>query len=232
MATLSKANEADWAALRMCPLFRHTGETPVLRLAEKARVITVERGQIVFTQGDPADAFYIVLEGWVKLYRLTSGGDEAVVTVLTRGESFAEPVMFLGGRYPVIAEAASHGRLLRIEHATFVQCLEHESDLAAAMLASIGRRAAELTEQIGALKLLDAPRRVGEFFLHLLAGGSEGARIALPYEKVLIAARLGMTPESFSRTLGQLRKIGVRVSKDKVTIEDVARLRAYCDGGD
>ena len=227
MAISSKANEADWTALRMCPLFRHIGETPVQRLTEKARVTTVERGQIVFTQGDPADAFYVVLEGWVKLYRLTPGGDEAVVTVLTRGESFAEPVMFLGGRYPVIAEAASHGRLLRIEHAIFVQCLEHESDLAAAMLASIGRRAAELTEQIGALKLLDAPRRVGEFFLQLLAASGENGRIALPYEKVLIAARLGMTPESFSRALAALSKVGVTTNREIVTVADVARLREF-----
>lgn len=227
MAISSKANEADWAALRICPLFRHIGETPIQRLTEKARVTTVERGQIVFTQGDPADAFYVVLEGWVKLYRLTSGGDEAVVTVLTRGESFAEPVMFLGGRYPVIAEAASQGRLLRIEHAIFVQCLERESDLAAAMLASIGRRAAELTEQIGALKLLDAPRRVGEFFLQLLVTSGEDGRIALPYEKVLIAARLGMTPESFSRALAALSKVGVKTNREIVTITDAARLREF-----
>ncbi|MFV0279387.1 MAG: Crp/Fnr family transcriptional regulator [Rhodoblastus sp.] len=227
MAISSKPNVADWTVLRMCQLFRHLGETPARRLAEKSRVITVERGQIIFTQGDPADAFYIVIEGWVKLYRLTPGGDEAVVTVLTRGESFAEPVMFLGGRYPVIAEAASHGRLLRIEHAVFVQSLEHESDLAAAMLASIGRRASELTEQIGALKLLDAPRRVGEFFLQLLARSADDALIALPYEKVLIAARLGMTPESFSRALAALSKVGVATSREIVTISDPARLREF-----
>ncbi|MCB1540614.1 MAG: Crp/Fnr family transcriptional regulator [Rhodoblastus sp.] len=227
MATTSKANTADWAAVRMCPLFQHIGEAAVRRLMEKSRVTIVERGQVIFTQGDPADAFFVVLEGWVKLYRLTPGGSEAVVTVLTRGESFAEPVMFLGGRYPVIAEAASHGRLLRIEHAAFVQCLERESDLAAAMLASIGRRAGELTQQIGALKLLDAPRRVGEFFLRLLDDHTDGGRIALPYEKVLIAARLGMTPESFSRALALLSKVGVKTNREIVTIAEPDKLRAF-----
>lgn len=226
MATF-KANAADKAAMHMCALFRHIGDATVERLAEKCRAMVVERGQIIFTQGDPADAFYLVLEGWVKLYRLTPGGSEAVVTVLTRGESFAEPVMFLGGRYPVTAEAASHGRVLRIEHAAFVQCLERESDLAAAMLASIGRRAGELTQQIGALKLLDAPRRVAEFFLRLLADSGDAGRIALPYEKVLIAARLGMTPESFSRALAALTKLGVTTNREIVTISDPAKLRAF-----
>ncbi len=227
MANTSKANAADWAAMRMCPLFQHIGEAALRRIADKCRVTTVERGQIVFTQGDSADAFFVVLEGWVKIYRLTPGGAEAVFTVLTRGESFAEPVMFLGGRYPVIAEAASGGRLLRIEHAAFVQCLEHESDLAAAMLASIGRRAGELTQQIGTLKLLDAPRRVGEFFLRLLADSSEPGRIELPYEKVLIAARLGMTPESFSRALAALTKVGVTTKREIVEVADTQALRDF-----
>ena len=226
MATF-KANAADKAAMHMCALFRHIGDATVERLAEKCRAMVLERGQIIFTQGDPADAFYLVLEGWVKLYRLTPGGSEAVVTVLTRGESFAEPVMFLGGSYPVTAEAASHGRVLRIEHAAFVHCLERESDLAAAMLASIGRRAGELTQQIGALKLLDAPRRVAEFFLRLLADSGDAGRIALPYEKVLIAARLGMTPESFSRALAALTKLGVTTNREIVTISDPAKLRAF-----
>lgn len=227
MASTSKANATDWAGMRMCPLFRHIGDEAVQRLAEKCRVSMVERGQVIFTQGDPADAFFVVLEGWVKLYRVTPGGAEAVVTVLTRGESFAEPVMFLGGRYPVIAEAASSGRLLRVEHAAFVQCLERESDLAVAMLASIGKRAGELTQQIGALKLLDAPRRVGEFFLHLLADSSQNGRIELPYEKVLIAARLGMTPESFSRALVALTKVGVTTKREIVSIADVQMLRDF-----
>ena len=227
MANMSKANATDWAGMRMCPLFRHIGDEAVQRLAEKCRVSMVERGQVIFTQGDPADAFFVVLEGWVKLYRVTPGGAEAVVTVLTRGESFAEPVMFLGGRYPVIAEAASSGRLLRVEHAAFVQCLERESDLAVAMLASIGIRAGELTQQIGALKLLDAPRRVGEFFLRLLADSSQNGRIELPYEKVLIAARLGMTPESFSRALAALTKLGVTTKREIVSIADVQMLRDF-----
>ncbi|HMN73186.1 MAG TPA: Crp/Fnr family transcriptional regulator [Rhodoblastus sp.] len=227
MANTSKANAADWAAMRMCPLFQHIGEAALRRIADKCRAMAVERGQIVFTQGDPADAFFVVLEGWVKIYRLTPGGAEAVFTVLTRGESFAEPVMFLGGRYPVIAEAASNGRLLRIEHAAFVQCLERESDLAVAMLASIGRRADELTRQIGALKLLDAPRRVGEFFLRLLADSHEEGRIELPYEKVLIAARLGMTPESFSRALAALTKVGVTTKREIVAVADTQALRDF-----
>ena len=87
-----------------------------------------------------------------------------------------------------------------------------------------------LLEQIEKLKTMKATARLADFILSL-AGPREGrAEISLPYEKRLVAGHLAMTPESFSRTLGQLRKVGVRVARDKVTIDDVERLRDYCDG--
>ena len=217
----------DRASLRGCPLFRDLSDQTIDRVVNRARMAKYARGHLVFAQGDPANAFFIVLEGWVKLYRLTANGDEAVVTVVARGESFAEPVMFLGGRYPVYASAATPCRLLRMEYDAFVSCLESERDVATAMLASIAWRAAALTEQIGILKVLNAPRRVAEFLLSLCPLERNDARIPLPYEKALIAARLGMTPESFSRALAALRKFGVKVARDVITIDDIGALRDY-----
>lgn len=198
-----------------------------MQLGRRGRAIHCERGQIIFNQGDKADAFFVVLEGWVKLYRLTLNGGEAVVTVLTRGESFAEPVMFLGGHYPVVAEAASPCRLLRMELSSFVAALEADPELATAMLSSIALHGTQLTEQIEKLKLLNGPRRVAEFFIHLAPSDQQAVALTLPYEKSLIAARLGMTPESFSRALAALSKEGVKVQREVVTIDSTERLRAF-----
>lgn len=222
-----KLTESDWSAISACPLFRHLNEELRQRICNRGRIVACDRGHIIFSQGDPADAFFVVLDGWVKLYRLTANGGEAVVTVLTSGESFAEPVMFLGGRYPVAAEAASSCRLLRMELPGFIAVLDEDPEVATAMLASIARHGANLTGQIERLKLLDAPRRVAEFFLRQVTGAQPLARITLPYEKALIAARLGMTPESFSRALAALGKHGVTVQRDMVTIGDVAGLKDF-----
>jgi CRP-like cAMP-binding protein len=217
----------DWTSLRLCPLFRKLDDETVRRVVGRARIQTFDRGQQIFTQGDQADAFFVVLDGWVKLYRLSADGDEAVVTVVARSEAFAEPVVFLGGKYPVCASAASRCRLLRMEYDVFVQCLRSEQDLASAMLASIAWRAAALTEQIGMLKVLTAPQRVAEFLLEIGRTAQDGAEIPLPYEKSLIAARLGMTPESFSRALAALKKIGVAIDRNHVAIADIAALRQF-----
>ena len=66
-----------------------------------------DRGETIFLQGDPADYIFIVIQGWVKLFRMTPNGTEAVVGVFTQGRSFAEAAVFSGMPYPVTAEAVT-----------------------------------------------------------------------------------------------------------------------------
>ena len=223
----SAMKAADWESLKLCPLFRYLDDDAIQRLAERGSVISFERGAHIFSQGDISDAFFIVLEGWVKLYRLTPSGDESVMAVMPRGDSFAEAAVFLGGRYPVNASAASHARLLRMESSVFLRSLQNEPELATSMLTSMARHANDLVEQIEELKLLNAPRRVAEFLVGKAPAGAASAEIALPYEKALIAANLGMTPESFSRALAALDQFGVSSTRDVVVVEDLRGLRDY-----
>lgn len=198
-----------------------------MRLLGSHRAVVFEAGQTIFTQGDEARAFFVVIEGWVKVYRLTPDGDEAVVSVFAQGESFAEPVMFLGGRYPVNAAAASRARLARIEAADFSAMIAAQPELSTAMLAAIAQHTQQLSDEILGLKLLGAPRRLADFLYKLAPQGAREARVTLPHEKALLAGRLGMTPESLSRALATLRKLGLRIERDHIDIPDVAALKAY-----
>lgn len=217
----------DWRILRACPLFSAVEPEVIVRLCGGRRPASLEARQIIFSQGDPAEAFYVVLEGWVKLYRITPAGEEAVVGVFTRAESFAEPVFFLGGVYPASAEAASPLRLLRIDTARFNEAIEHNPGLAATLLGSIVAHTERLFNEIASLKMLSTPRRLAEFLVRQAPVGAGRAALVLPYEKALLAGRLGMTPESLSRALAAVRKLGVSVDRDRITIADVARLDAF-----
>jgi len=217
----------DWHTARLCPILAALPEGAAQTLIGPRRPVSFAQGQSIFVQGHPARAFFIVLEGWVKVYRITPGGDEAVVSVFTRGESFAEPVMFLGAIYPASAEAASRARLLRIEAADFTAMITERPELVTAMLASIAQHTAELADEIAGLKLLSAPRRLGEFLLRLVPSGAARAEVTIPHEKGLLAGRLGMTPESLSRALAALRKMGLNVERDRIVIPDCAALRAF-----
>lgn len=220
-------SDEDWHIVRRCPLLRALPEAQAARLVGMHRPVVFEPGQSVFTQGDEARAFFVVVEGWVKVFRLTPDGDEAVVNVFATGESFAEPVMFLGGRFPVNATAASRARLARIEAAEFYAMIEARPELSTAMLAAIARHTQQLSDEIIGLKLLGAPRRLADFLVKLAPQETGCARVTLPHEKSLLAGRLGMTPESLSRGLAALRKLGVVVEREHIEIPDVAALKAY-----
>ena len=98
------------------------------------------------------------------------------------------------------------------------------------MLAAASMRLRQLVDEIEQLKARSAPQRIAAFFIKQANAASGPARIALPYEKALIASRLGMKPESFSRALGRLTRLGVIVDRESVTIEDLAKLAAFAEG--
>jgi len=221
---------ADWLILKSTPFFRAMPTEDALTLIGNRSPRTYEKGVTLFRQGEPASAFFVILGGWVKLYRITPDGLEVVLNVFKTGETFAEAAMFLGARYPACAETVSPVRLLRIEAAIFRARIQERPELALAMLASASRQLKSLIVQIEQIKVRSAPQRIAEFIIGL-APKNEGGRTALefPFEKNLLANRLGMKPESFSRALGKLRPYGVTVDKETIMIDDLGKLRHFVE---
>lgn len=227
----------DLTTLGRVPMFRDLGAAATARILVGARPRRWEKGLTIIEQGAPLDRFYVVLEGWVKLYRPTPAGGEAVVALMTAGESFAEAVSFLGGRSPVSVDAVTDVRLLAIENAALRRAVEEDGTIALALLASIAHQGERLADQVDRMKAMTAPRRVADFLVACAEGAGrtdEADRVAfsLPLEKALLAARLGMTPESFSRALARLRRVGVTVDRAEVRIASLERLADWVEGGD
>lgn len=203
-------------------------------LLDRARISRHMRGDAVFRQGDAASAIHIVAEGWVKLYRLTPNGTEAVVGVMTRGQSFGEPIALRRAAYPVSAEAVTEATLIALPGAAILAHLADRPEAAISILSATLLHLQGLVEQIEQLKARSGSQRVAEFLLDLCPPGAESATVTLPYDKVLIAGRLGMKPESLSRAFARLRDHGVRVQQASATIASVEALRrlAHADPAD
>lgn len=199
----------------------------VERLIAPATVMILREGETVFRQGDPANAFFIVIEGWVKLYRITMSGDEAVIYLFSKGDSFAEAVAFTGQPYPATAETVSKARIVRIPASHVVKCIRTMPDIALAMIASTSQHLHHLVLQVEQLKAQTGVQRVAEFLASLAAVDHGRCTIALPYDKVLIAGRLGLKPESLSRAFAKLKPLGVEVHTSHVLVNDIAKLRVY-----
>jgi CRP-like cAMP-binding protein len=225
---VTSIDPADVKVIRRAPIFSGLAQQTLDLLLQGASIKVVSRGELLFVQGDPVSFFYVVIDGWVKIYRLTPAGGEAVVAVFTRGQSFAEAAAFVGGRYPASGEAVTDGRLLKVQSGHLLKLIRDNPDIGLAMLASTSMHLQMLVQQIEQLKAHTGAQRVAEFLVSL-TGDEQASRISLPYDKVLIAGRLGMQPESLSRAFAKLKPLGVRIEQNTAFIDDVDRLRSYAD---
>lgn len=220
----------DWTTVRACALFRGVPDKTVRDLISGRAPVTLSKGQILFHQGDPADAFFVILEGWMKLYRVGGDGREIIIHVSQAGETFAEAAMFMEKAYPVHAEAATPARLQRVSARAVRECIAANPGFAFAMLGAMSLRLRGLVNEIENLKRRAAAELVADFLLQLLSPGeTDHCTLVLPFEKALIAARLGIKPESFSRALARLKELGVEVNGADVTIASRAALAKFLD---
>ncbi len=220
----------DQDILVRLPLF--TGLDPaVLRaLLVDAWVQSFTRNAALFFQDEPATRFYVIFDGWVKLFRTSEEGDESVISIFGRGESFAEAVIFDGGRYPVSAVAVDESRLLVVPGKSFIRQLCEHGEYALNIMASMSRHLHFLVHQVEQLTLKSSTERVAGFLVKLCPKPTGAALVRLPLDKALIAGRLGMQPETLSRSLAKLRRLGVESKGAEIMIPDVLALKQLSDG--
>jgi len=188
----------------------------------------VARGQTLFFQGDEAKCFYLVLEGWLKVVKVTPGGEAVIRRVVQGGETMAEAPAFSDGVYPGNAEAITPARVLEVPMSGFVAALGGRESLAYAMVLGMARQAESTASALECAYRYSAPQRLAAHLMKLFpqrAGHMEGL---LPYDKSLLAHLLGMTPETLSRALAALRPFGVSSQGRQIIVDRVQVLRDYC----
>jgi len=196
----------------------------------RAHVHHVPRGATLFEQGDRAQSVYIVVDGWVKLYRMTVAGAEAVVGVFTRGRSFGEAAAFRNDVYPVSAEAVTDCELVQVPAAHLLDLMRSRPEVCVGILSATFAHLHALVEQVEQLKAQTGAQRVAQFLLSLAPCESGACTVVLPYDKVLIAGRIGIKPESLSRAFARLKPYGVSIRQNHAAIADMGRLADFAEG--
>ncbi|AOZ69988.1 hypothetical protein LPB142_12190 [Rhodobacter xanthinilyticus] len=219
---------ADTFALitRSCALLRAAGPQTRERLRRSARLRHYHRGETIFLHQSRAQACHLVLEGWVKLYRIAPNGCEALLGIHTRGETFGLADGLRGAARSFGADAASDCDLLILPAPEIRAAAATDPGLQEALLHESFAATDGLLDQITDLKSCSALQRVAAFLCAHACVTEDGLRVILPFEKHLIAAYLGIKPESLSRALSRLKPLGVTISRDIVLIRDPEALDA------
>jgi len=219
--------QADLDAMQRMRIFSSLSDSDIKEIYAHARVRLVSAGDTLFRRGDQVRAFYGIVVGWVKVYNSNADGNEAVLGVFSTGETFAEAAMFLGGEYPATAEVVEDSRLLEFEKEFFVREIITKPHISQGIMGSMAHHLMRMTREIEQLKILSAEQRLTRFLLNLCHTKQGACSVSLPYEKSLIAARLGMKAETLSRSFAKLKSAGVEVASTSIKIADIDTLRKH-----
>ncbi len=217
------------ALLSHVPLFSGLDTGEIARIARGTREIHVAKGDILFHKGDSPTGFYLVVYGQVKLAISSSQGSEKVVDILSQGQTFGEAVMFMERPYMVYAQTLKDSQLLLIAKSAILDELEKDPKLGRKMIASLSMRLHHLITDVEAYSLHSGRQRIIGYLLRETTDTDATAlTITLPTSKGVIASRLNLTQEHFSRILHELTEAGLIVVEGRrITIPDVPKLRAY-----
>ena len=186
-----------------------------------------DKGQSIVQCGDPCTGLHVVVYGQVKLAFTSPQGVEKVVEIIRPGQSFGEALMFLDSPYIVFAQALADSMLLHVaKHAVLNEL--GPNGFGRRMIAGLAQRLHGLVRDVEAYSLRSGQERViGYLLAELPEGAASGpAEIHLTPGKSVLASRLNMTPEHFSRILHDLAASGlIAVDGRTVRIRDLESLR-------
>ncbi|MBD9413377.1 Crp/Fnr family transcriptional regulator [Pseudomonas sp. PDM16] len=190
--------------LRSHHLFEPMSDEQLDELLADSQLLNLDKGDILFLQGEPAHSFFFVISGAVKVYRLTPDGQEKVFEVIGERQTFAEAMMLMDTpNYVASAQALGPVQLYRFSNTTYMRLLQSNSRLTFALLGKLCIRLHQRINEIETLSLKNATHRVVRYLLTQLAR-SDSDELELPMARQLIAGHLSIQPETFSRIIRRL----------------------------
>lgn len=166
-----------------------------------------DKGETVFSEGDPGNGFYVVAEGLVKIYKVSLEGKEQILHILGPGEPFGEVPVFAGQQFPANAQAIAKSHFLFFPRKDFVELITKSPSLSLSMLAVLSLRLRQFTAQVESLSLKEVPGRLALYLLQLSEEQGKENNVRLNISKGQLAALLGTIPETLSRIFTKMTEM-------------------------
>ncbi|MFO7931654.1 MAG: Crp/Fnr family transcriptional regulator [Thermodesulfobacteriota bacterium] len=192
----------------------------------------VAAGALIFSEGDPGDGFYVILEGLIKIYKLSTEGKEQILHMFGPGEPFGEVPVFSGQAFPATAEGVKKSRILFFPRRAFRDLITQKPSVAMNMLAVLSQRLRHFTVQVENLSLKEVPARLAGYLLLQSEEQNSRDTITLNISKGHLASFLGTIPETLSRMLRKMNEQGlIEVEGRKILLMDREGLHDLAEFG-
>ncbi len=215
--------------IKRLALFASCDDRTISRFCEQSTLLSIDKGQNLFVHEEKATRFFVIVKGWVKLFRETLDGTQAIIDILPENNVFGETSIFQDDIYDYSAEAIETAQLISIPLYLLKSEIDTNSKLTTALLYEMAKTRRQQDRELEHKNIQNAPQRIGCFLLRLSPQKmGEPLKIHLPYDKNLVAARLGMQPETFSRALTKLKQeTGLEIKGSTVNLDNINTLVGF-----
>jgi CRP-like cAMP-binding protein len=220
------------ASLRQSRMFATLAPGDLAAVADGCSLRSLQKGEILFREGEKAEGFYVMQTGSVSIFRLTADGREQIICVFRPPESFAEVTLATVESYPANAVALETSQVIVVNKNRFRDLIRRQPELSLHMLGSMSIHLKHLVQSLQDIKGRQIEHRLADWLMHQAPGGAVGCPVAfeLPITKKVLAGQLGVTSETLSRTFARFRTEGlIIVEGSHVQIVNSAGLRAYVE---
>ena len=221
--------------LRRCPLFAGLKEEDLKKIRAIASLRQVGKKKVLFSEGEEAKGFYVILSGKVKIYKVSSEGKEQILHIVSAPDAFAEAALFLEGIYPAFAETLSDTQLLFFPKRDFIQLIQKNPQLSINMIVTLSHYLKRFALMIEELSLKEVSSRMAKYLIDLSSKfskeGKSPKEVDLDLSKTQLASKLGTISETLSRTLAKMKTKGIiDVKKNKILILNREALEKLSSG--
>ncbi len=213
-------------------LFKGLPDQHIEALLNIAQEKAFAKNELIFSEGDEGNGFFVTVDGLIKIYKLSLEGKEQIFHIFSPGEPFGEVPVFSGQTFPANAEAISNSRALFFSRKSIVKLISENPSLALNMLAVLSQRLRQFTVQIENLSLKEVPGRLAAHLIMLAIEQEKTDTIVLNISKAHLASLLGTIPETLSRILTRMAgQHLIDVQGRKIKLLDIDGLETLAQTG-
>ena len=214
------------------PLFNGLPEEQIVAIKKIAVENKINKGEIIFSEGDEGNGFFVIVEGRVKVFKVSTEGKEQILHIFGPGQPFGEVPVFAGQKFPASAQAIDKTQVLFFSRASIMSLISANPSLALNMLAVMSKKLRQFAVQIENLSLKDMPARLASYLIFLSDEQNKGDLVILRISKGQLASTLGTIPETLSRAFAKLSGQNlISVDGKKITLLDRRGLENLAEYG-
>lgn len=216
-------------ALMQAPLFSALDAEAATALRASMVELRVARGDAIFSEGEPGDRMYVILDGKVKLGQTSTDGRESLLAVLGPGEVFGELSLFDPGPRTATATAVTDVVVIGLGHDNLRPWLAGRPEVAESLLQALAQRLRRTNETLADLVFSDVPGRVAKLLLELAdkfgQPGPDGVLVHHDLTQEELAQLVGASRETVNKALADFTQRGwIVVDQREVVLVDMERL--------